>query len=793
MKFIRIVAEREVRAIMLSPTGIFIVVLYLALAGYVFALNVSLTQEATLRYTFSSLSVLTIFVVPLITMRLLSEELRTGTFEVLISHPITDVQIVLGKFLAGLLVFACLSFPTLLYLVFLEVLGSPDWGPALAGYFGQLLLASMLVALGLVISSLTQSQVLAAMGAMVGGILFWLAGTASYSIRGWLGDSLAYLAMLEHYSTFRRGIVDSRSLVYFLATTAMLLYLAIRAIESRRWKFGSAPGRVPTRWSRPLLSMGLVALALVPLGEALFTSLTFGRWSFYSTFLMLLALVLAAIPVFWNRVRLRFELSRRQTGLIVTVAANCLLVVALWSLVTFVASRHYVRLDTTSTKRYALSELTRTTLENLSQPVEFIAALGQPADLRQEVQDLLAEYAARSQYVSVRHLDVVREPGEAERIREQHGLTTDLSNEVLAIIGNEVRRIPAMAMVNMRVRTVNGQRVAGRTQFVGEAELTSAVLQMTREMPGRIAFLSGHAERSPEAADDGGVSFVANELRRGGWIVGEHITTPGAASTFPADTAVVVVAGPRRRLSEEDMSALNGILDRGGGVLLLLDPGVDTGIESLIHPWDARLGDNLVIDLESHVASADPTSLTVKRFRSDHPIGKGMGALSVVLPTARRIAVTSVNVNPNVSTSNFMHTTDKGWAVSYQAGSSIRIDPNRDRRGPISLGLASERYQPASIPGEQPKTGRMVIIGDSDWISNQHIDLAGNLDLFLNCIDWLGGRQDLIAVRPKVTDVRQMNLTRSQAKSIFWFSVIILPGFALGTGIRAMIRRRRSA
>jgi len=793
MNHVRFVARRELRAIMYSPTGILVVVLYLVLAGYIFALNVSMTQEATLRYTFSALGVLTLFVVPLITMRLLAEELRSGTFEVLIAHPVTDLQIVLGKFCAGLLMFLCLSAPTLLYLIILEALGSPDWGPALAGYLGQALLAAMLVAGGLVISSLTQSQVLAAMGAMVGGVILWLIGTASYSVRGWLGQALAYLAMLEHFATFRRGIIDSRSVVYFLGTTGMLLYLAVRAIESRRWKFGTAPGGVPRRWNHPRLSLALAALATLPLGEAVFSSLTFGRWRFYNSAMVALAALLVAVPGYLNRIRLRYELSRRQMGLVLTVVLNCLLVLALWSLVIFVASRHFVRMDLTRTQRYALSELTETTVQNLTQPVEFIVALNQPADLRQEVIDLLTEYRARSKNISVEQVDAVRNPGRAEQIREQYGLTTALANEVLVVAKDQVRRIPAAALVHQPVRLVGGRLVSEPARFAGEAELTAALLQLTRGRPGRIVFLAGHAERSPTATNPDGLSFAANELRRSGWTVTERVTTPGASAVFPADTAAVVVAGPRRPLSDEDIAALNAFLDGGGGVLLLLDPGVDTHVEPLIHPWNVRLGDNLVVDLESHVASAGPTSVSVRHFRSDHPIGKGMGALSVVLPTARRIAVNYAEANPHVSTVNFMHTSGKGWAVPYQAGQSIQVDPKRDRRGPISLAIACERYQEVAEPGQPPKTGRLVVIGDSDWLSNQYIDLAGNLDLFLNSIDWLAGRQDLIAVRPKVTDIRRLNLTRAQAKSVFWFSVVGLPGAALIAGVGAILRRRRGA
>ena len=175
MRPILLIAAREWRALVFSPTGLVVTLLYLGMAGYLFALQVTLSQEASLRATFSALGLLTVFLVPLITMRLLSEKLRTGTFEVLIAHPVTDTQVVLGKHLAGWLIFLGLTIPGFGYLLILQALGSPDWGMALSGYLGQQFLGSLLLALGLFVSATTHSQVLAAMGAMIGGVLLWLA------------------------------------------------------------------------------------------------------------------------------------------------------------------------------------------------------------------------------------------------------------------------------------------------------------------------------------------------------------------------------------------------------------------------------------------------------------------------------------------------------------------------------------------------------------------------------------------------------------------------------------------
>jgi ABC-type uncharacterized transport system involved in gliding motility auxiliary subunit len=219
---------------------------------------------------------------------------------------------------------------------------------------------------------------------------------------------------------------------------------------------------------------------------------------------------------------------------------------------------------------------------------------------------------------------------------------------------------------------------------------------------------------------------------------------------------------------------------------------VDAGLDSFLQPWDVRLGNDMVVDLQDYVAGKDPTNLYVTRFQQNHPIGKGMGSLATVLPTARRIAVAVKQTNPNVFTSNFMHTSGDGWAVAYQGGATkLAIDKNRDKHGAMSLGIACERFQEYSEPGRDPLRGRLVVIGDSDFIKNQYVDMAGNLNLFLNCVDWLAGRQDLVSVRPKLSDVRWMTLTATQTKGVLWVSVLIVPAAAVLAGV-AMIRWRRA-
>lgn len=793
MKQCWLIARRDLNAIVLSPTGLFLLGIYLVIAGYLFSTYLVSTQEASLEHAFAALGRLTLVIAPLITMRLIAEEIRTGTFEVLVSNPVLDWQIVFGKFTAGWLAFTLYSLPTISYLLVLQAVGSPDWLMAISGYLGQLFLASAVIALGLLLSTLTDNQMLAAMSAMVLAMLLASAGEATYILHGEVGEALAYLSLMDHFTLFRRGILDSRSIFFFLLTTAMLLFLGIRMIESRRWNVGVVPGTVPTGWEKPRLSLFLIVLSFVLLSEGGISRYSRGFWGWYGGGLVVAGFAGIAISGWLNRRRLRYELGRRQTGVAFTVFANCCLVVAVWSMLLFLTSKYFTRFDLTSGQRHAISPLTRSILSQIHNPVDIVVTMTSPTDLVQQTRDVLDEMASLSPSLAIHYIDPRRSPAEIESWNAKYDLVSPLSDEILVAYGGRYRRIPRSALTySMVIQMVQGRRIFAPVHFVGEAEIVSALLYVTQEQPGRVVFLSGHGEKDPEDSGDQGYSRAVHELHLNSWTVQHHIVTPGALTQFPPDTGVVVVAGPKRPLSNEDIRAINEVLDRGGGVFLLLDPGASTGVEPLIHPWDVRIGDDLVVDLKSYTADSDAASIYVRRFTSNHPIAKGMGDLSAVFFGARRIAINTNNPNPTVSAVNFIHTTGDGWAIQYKERQSTEIDPSKDRRGPISLGMAIERFQLHPDPGRPPLQGRMVVIGDSDFASNRFIDLAGNRDLFANCIEWLAGRHQLIAIRPAMSDLRKVAITSRQMKIIYWWSLIVLPGLSLAGGVLLYARRRHS-
>jgi ABC-2 type transport system permease protein len=182
---------------------------------------------------------LTVLVVPLVTMRALAEEKRAGTIELLITLPVTDADVILGKYLAALAMIVILLASTLPYPFAMFVwpwhLGELDWGPVSAGYLGLFLYASAGTAVGLLFSSITESQIIAFFMTAFVLVLIHVLGYFVEFLPGILGDVTSFLSFQARYAPFERGLIDTRAIVYFISVTVICLLVAFRSLESRKW------------------------------------------------------------------------------------------------------------------------------------------------------------------------------------------------------------------------------------------------------------------------------------------------------------------------------------------------------------------------------------------------------------------------------------------------------------------------------------------------------------------------------------------------------------------------------
>ena len=235
MRNVGVIALKELRSYLTSPMAYVVTGIFLALTGTFFALSSSTYYETSIEGFSNPGSMLLLLFSAVLTMRLIAEEKKIGTWELLLTAPVRDSEVVLGKFLASLAVLSGMLLLTLYYPLLLWVFGDPDWGPIFTSYLGLLLLGSVSLAVGLFASSVTSNQIVAAV--VAGGILavLWFVGMAAGYAPGAVSEIISYLSLSGHFPGFMTGIIDTRAIIYYLSVTALFLFLAIRSLETGRW------------------------------------------------------------------------------------------------------------------------------------------------------------------------------------------------------------------------------------------------------------------------------------------------------------------------------------------------------------------------------------------------------------------------------------------------------------------------------------------------------------------------------------------------------------------------------
>lgn len=232
------IARREVSSYFYSPIAYVTMTLFLLASGGLFWGDFQPGEPAVMRTIFEWMVWLLVLVIPMLCMGLLAQEWATGTFETMFTAPVSEADVVIGKFLGSLIFFLVLLVPTLLYVVMLRIYGNPDYGPIFSGYLGIVLVGALFIAIGLFCSSLTRSQVVAAVSAAA--ILFivtivpWWAGSAVVLSNFW--RKVVNQGVFTRYTDFSKGVIDTGNLVFFILTTALFLFLTVKVLESRRWK-----------------------------------------------------------------------------------------------------------------------------------------------------------------------------------------------------------------------------------------------------------------------------------------------------------------------------------------------------------------------------------------------------------------------------------------------------------------------------------------------------------------------------------------------------------------------------
>jgi len=193
-------------------------------------------NEQVIRPIFSNISVIGLFLIPMITMRLFAEEKRTGTIELLVTSPIRDLEIIMGKWLAALALYAVMLGVSLVSMATLFLYGRPDWRPMAVGYLGLLLQGGCLLAIGTFISTCTKNQIVAGVAGFSVCLLLWVLDWMSSFQDSVSAKAISYLSVLQHFDSFSKGVLDSKDIIYYISAIFIGLFLTARSLESLRWR-----------------------------------------------------------------------------------------------------------------------------------------------------------------------------------------------------------------------------------------------------------------------------------------------------------------------------------------------------------------------------------------------------------------------------------------------------------------------------------------------------------------------------------------------------------------------------
>lgn len=236
MRNIAAIARREFAAYFYSPIAYVFIFVFLLISGYLFVTELLLNNQADLRPLFGIAPLIFCFFGPLITMRLFAEEKAQGTLEMLFALPVTDWEVVVGKFLAAMGLVVVMLGLTLPHVLFVSTHGSLDMGPVIGGYLGLFLMAGGYVAVGLMTSAWSKEQIVSAiMGFFICFVLF-LVGKLLSVVPAWIAPLLQAISFDNHFQSISRGVIDTRDLLYYLSLIGICLLIAETSLESRRWR-----------------------------------------------------------------------------------------------------------------------------------------------------------------------------------------------------------------------------------------------------------------------------------------------------------------------------------------------------------------------------------------------------------------------------------------------------------------------------------------------------------------------------------------------------------------------------
>lgn len=447
--------------------------------------------------------------------------------------------------------------------------------------------------------------------------------------------------------------------------------------------------------------------------------------------------------------------SRRATRMGANSLLMVLLFIGILTIVNFLAARHSVRWDLSENKNFSLAPQTHRVIRNLPRDVKITVFTREKDPGYQSYKERLDSYQQASSNISVEFVDPERQP----KMAQTYGITrTDT------------------AVFESGTQTI-------RVTNPSEAELTGALIRVSKDDRKRILFLEGHGEPSFEDRERTGLSQAKEVLTKQGYDVGTVSLL--AQPEVPENTAILAVVGPRKPITREELERIDTYVQKGGHLLLMVDPDTQADVSPLLSRWGLALGPGILVDLRDRLAEGDLTALLVRTF-TEHEITQDLNA-AVLFPLAQHVSFNE-QAGKDWDFVPLARTSTNSWAETDLRGRVVSLNEKDDVKGPLSMAVA---LAPKSAPKEGERRPAIVVIGNATFVSNAFVNFPGNTDFFLHAVAWLAQDREMIAIAPRDQAFRPFVPNPMQDRALLYIQVIFLPALLLILGIKVWRKRRR--
>jgi ABC-type uncharacterized transport system involved in gliding motility auxiliary subunit len=447
--------------------------------------------------------------------------------------------------------------------------------------------------------------------------------------------------------------------------------------------------------------------------------------------------------------------ARRSTRLGLNSFLMVGLVLGILVIVNFLAARHSQRWDFSETQHFTLAPQTLKVLRGLTREIKITVFSQDRSQGSNTYRDLLDSYRAHSDKVKVEYVDPERRPG----VARQYGITR--VDTAIIESGTQTTRITSPS----------------------EAEITGALIRVSKDTKKRLLFLEGHGERSIVDQERGGLSVAKEALIKQGYEVGALSLLQETA--VPADAAVLVLAGPRRPVTKEEKERLAKYVAEGGRLLILLDPETQSDLDDLLGQWGLEAGRGVLVDLQDRLAQGDLTALMVRTF-TEHEITQDF-TFAVLFPVSRHL-VFHEDRGKDWDFVPLARTSARSWAETDAKGNVVSFSAKEDVQGPLPLAAA---LTPKKAPEEGKRRAAIVVVGNSSFASNAYVNFPGNTDFLLHALGWLAEERELISITPKEPAFRPFIPNPAQERVLLYVQVLALPLMTFLWGMTVWRKRRR--